>query len=574
MQRHTLTLAALFSLSAGVQAWCVSHAVTPAQDAVRYVQAAESIERNGLLQALRTRQEQPLFPATVWLTYRCSAAWRPPAPDAWTLSAQFVSAAGLVLAVLPVYGLLLSIARWPAAAIGTALFSVMAPVARLGADALSDSTHLCLLCAALWAAARWFHTNGAHKRGSNTPASPLWLLAAGMSLALASLARKEAFVLAPAIGLAMAVLQFTTWRQPWRGVAAGSITLCVGMAIVLGPFLAASDALSPRRAVARLLGHPLDVDLTNSSVGLSSQPSKHGQTKEERSSSWRTADGKRMAFDKKDSQSSIRFRGYTAAAMEFARELPKAFNYWIGAVAVWGLWTVRSRPWQPPGVLLLVFVALYSTAAIRFASHSGYLAPRHLLPLVVIGLAWAGEGAAAAMRNLECGMRNCLARLGRLVKLRDPHTTLRASQFRIPHSAFTVALLAACLPQTLAPLHVSRLGHRQAAEWLAAQEDTGTSVLDTRGFTQLFSGHKTYAFEDAKRALRDPQLAYVVVERRELGYDSRRGRTLRELLSRGAQSVACFALDMPGVEPVEVYRWTGPLPVASGEWAIPLARNN
>jgi hypothetical protein len=113
------------------------------------------------------------------------------------------------------------------------------------------------------------------------------------------------------------------------------------------------------------------------------------------------------------------------------------------------------------------------------------------------------------------------------------------------------------LPQTLAPLHASRLGHRQAAEWLASQPEKQEAVLDTRGFTSLFSGRPTYTFEQAKRALRNPRLAYIVVECRELQYDSRRGRTLRQLLATGGQRVACFAAENPGAETVEIHRWHG-----------------
>jgi hypothetical protein len=337
------------------------------------------------------------------------------------------------------------------------------------------------------------------------------------------------------------------------------------MTLVVVPYLAASDALSPRRAVARMLGRSLAVEPSEASAAAAAP-----KTPRKAAARWRTSNGQRMAFEKKDSQASLRFQGYGAALREMARELPKAFHYGVGGLALIGIWKVRRQPWRPCGVLALCFVLIYVAAAVHVAARSGYLAPRHLLPLVVVALAWAAEGA---FRSAEYGVRGAGYGVPSMSsEERKQHagwfarTTLRwHSALRTPHSALRaqsaltplVVLLAAaaCLPRTLAPLHASRLGHRDAARWLALQGEPDGTVLDTRGFTRFFSGRKTYDFEQGRLALRDPRLAYVVVERRELEYDSQRGRTLRELLSRGAVCVARFAADASHAETVEVYRW-------------------
>jgi hypothetical protein len=115
-----------------------------------------------------------------------------------------------------------------------------------------------------------------------------------------------------------------------------------------------------------------------------------------------------------------------------------------------------------------------------------------------------------------------------------------------------------CLPQTLMHFHFSRLGHRQAAQWLATEADVPGAVLDTLGWTGLYSGRDTYEFEQARTALADRQLAYVVLEQRELGFDSARSRTLRCVLRAAGEPVAEFpapALRSPNHRPVLVYRW-------------------
>jgi hypothetical protein len=582
MMRHALTIAGLLGLSCAVQAWCVARAVTPAQDAVRFIKVAQAIEHNGLLTVLRTRDEHPLFPAAVCLTHHVRGLVLPEVPDAWATSAQLAAAAALVLTVVPVYGLLLCLTRWPSAAAGALFFCLMTPVTRLGADGLSDSTHLCLLCAALWATTKWFSTwsgrfdvqcsmldvgrsgmrtehrtsNIEHPTLNDRGNAPRFgrsaaLFLAGLFLALAALARKEAVVLLPAIGLAASVLQLTAARRRWRDFLRSGLFLGLGMAVVVGPYLATSEALTPGRGLARLLGPRFSVESPDEPAAtVDNAPPKKPK---KASSRWRMSDGQRMEFAKKDSQASIRFHGYGPALRELARELPEALNYWIGGLALLGLWSARRRAWPPTGIFVLVFALVFSAAVIQFAARSGYLAPRHLLPLVVLALAWAGEGA---MASAECGVRSAEWLKHRL--------SLAYSALRTPHSALVslVVLLAAaaCLPRTLAPLHASRVGHRKAAQWLASQPGPHGAVLDTRGFTRFFSGRKTYDFAQGRQALRDPHLAYVVVERRELEYGSRRSQTLRELLARGSTCVARFAGDAAHAEAVEVYQWPGNAP--------------
>ena len=137
------------------------------------------------------------------------------------------------------------------------------------------------------------------------------------------------------------------------------------------------------------------------------------------------------------------------------------------------------------------------------------------------------------------------------------------SSFFILHSAFCIHVVVAvagiaCLPQTLIRLHESRLGHRAAGEWLAGQGDPSGTVLDTQGWTGLYSGRETYVYEETPAALGDPHLAYLVLEGREVGYQSGRSRTLCWLIESAAGPVAEFpdpATRSPNQESVVVYRW-------------------
>src|SRR5262249_53772675 len=123
---------------------------------------------------------------------------------------------------------------------------------------------------------------------------------------------------------------------------------------------------------------------------------------------------------------------------------------------------------------------------------------------------------------------------------------------------WAVVLLAAmtCLPRTLRPFNYQFTGHRQAVDWLEQRDEQAGAVLDTRGWTALYSGRKTYRYEAARTAYRDPQLAYVIVERHELEMPSDRGETMRLLLAQAGEPVARFVDARAGPEQtVCVFRW-------------------
>lgn len=513
MARRLGTLAALLALSCAVQVWMNWHAVVPAQDCIRYVLMAQTYEREGLLAGLKSESEHPLFPVLVWLTH--SAAEHLSLEIGWGASAQLTASALLVLCLVPVYFLLLRLVDQSSAAAGAVFFCVMTAVARLGADALSDSTHLLCYSGAVYCLAR-----GARER--QLLARPLWWLPAGVMIGLALLARAEAAVLLPTMLIALAGLQvFAVSRSSWPHVAAGIGLLLIGVGCVQLPCLAASGALSRQSLVARLLGRD--------------QPPEVAEPARDGSAGWRTPDGRPMAFGIKDRSVSTRFAGHAAAAQEYFKELPEAMHYWIGALALLGVWQLRGRLVGAFDRLLVLLFVTHSLAAIHFAAGLGYLSARHLLPLVPLALAPAGHAAIQAGNWW-----------------RVPPALLSR---RVGWAAVIVAAIA-CLTRTLTPLHPTRIGHRQAGQWLAAPDRAPGAVLDTRGWTALYSGRPTLRYDFAKTAYKLPDLAYVVVEQRELELDSARARTLLHMLSSAAEPVAMFEAP-PGRrdDNVLVYRW-------------------
>ena len=531
-KHHLLILAALLALACVVQVVVIRRAVVTGLDAVRFVNIARDIDRQGLPATLRSEPEQPLFPTLVFVVHEGWRATIGQSRNSWVGSARLAAAVAIVLAVIPLYLAMLRLVGPAAAVAGSLFFCLLPEVSRLGADAISDSTHLLLFCVAFWAIVEYFE--GGRRKAE------AWLLLAGVAAAMAALARAEVLVLVAALAATLLLFQFIPGRsRPWRHFTAAAGMFVLGLAIVLGPYLAAAGCLRPNHALARLLGRHRAEMPAEQTAGPD----------------WQIAPAEPMSFTVREPGISIRHRGLAAAVIRFARKLADATGYWIGALALVGAGCPRRGRATSGDRFVQVFFALFALAAIGFSAVEGYLAPRHLLCLVVAAMAPAGYGAikvGGRLGDLVCGGRGLPSGMA------SPLLGNRASPVALA-KALVVALAAiACLPQTLAGLHSSRLGHRLAGEWLATEAGTPGRVLDTVGWSGLYSGRPTYGYARARRAIAGGRLAYVVVERRELGFDSDRGRTLRYLLESAAEPAAAFPqsrLRKHNQRVVLVYRW-------------------
>ncbi len=563
MRRHFVNLAFLLVLAAAVQAICVVRAVVPAQDAVRYIAMAQAMETHGVLAVVRASYQEPLYPLSTYRVHQCLQSILGEGSANWILAAQLAAAIPLVLLVLPCYGLMRMLVSRPAALVGGVFLTVLYPIARLGADGLSDSTHLLLLFTAMYLAALAWLQIESHIAAPSTTASgepdrlrgrwlAVLLLSAGSGLAIgwATLARAEALVLLPAWCLA------TLYLQPWKaGRAAVTAVSTAGFlaaaCCVLGGYLWLAEVNDTTTGMLRLTGrgNPFQEEAV---LAPRHDPLQTRQ--------FRTELGERFAFPRKDPETSLRFEGWLAASREFLKELTSGFQHWVGALALLGL-ASPSLIFRPklPTRLVGCYWVLYAVVIVVAASLLGYLASRHVLPLVIVGLGYAGEGALMTGSWLAATLahKHEKRRGGREHVLCTDGTAsgTRAAPSRpAVFSLLVIAIAAtACLVKTAAPLHAGRKPHRQAGQWLAAQPIPG-NVLDTRGWTGLISGRDTYTYESAPLAWADPDLSFVVLEQHELQHDSVRSRTMLQLLESAAERVAVFPASVPA-KGVEVYRW-------------------
>jgi 4-amino-4-deoxy-L-arabinose transferase-like glycosyltransferase len=570
-RRKTATVGALALMACLVQAWTISRAVVPAQDCVRYLIVAQGFERDGFTATVRAQPEQPLYPALVWLVHRMltDAGWI--TADNWAICLQVAAAIPLVLSVIPVYLLFCKLHGDRTALLATTFYCLLGGIARLGADGLSDSTHLALFCGALYFAARYFAVNrnglivslgnalrgvpwvtvqgGVALHGTPQRAFPTdlprrafptehhgspthnnsakWLLLCGVLTALALTARAESIVLPVAMFATLALLQVTQGRrQAWKKTLLAAATYSLGVAAVLAPYLAWCNALSPASAAARITGRggaaeaaPLN-DFNTSVRADAVEPR------------WELPGMGRLVFGKKDTSTSARFRGYLAATWKLLHELAQTLHYWVGALALVGLWIARRQLHSPLDRWMQCLCVALVLTGVYVAAHSGYLSTRHVLLLVLLSIGWAAAGLLAIADQIA-------------------RTVNGWSLLTVTFAA--IALLA-CGADCLAPLHASREAHRQAARWLNDNAERTVAVLDSRGWTALYTGRKTYRYEAAQAAFSDPALGYVVVEQAELSATSRRSETMRLLMNHAGERVARFAADS-GKHSVVIYRW-------------------
>ncbi len=530
--RWAMPVIGLLTLSIAVQALVITRAAVPELDAMRFVEEARQFDEQGFLAALRGRQDQPLFPLSVWLVHRFLLDAAGDFPAAWAISAQLAAAIPLVLTIVPVYFLSVRLLGTAAGLAGAVLFGLLPKAAQLGADGISDSSHLLWFSLAFWAVVVYLtEADDPSRRRSSR------LFWAGMATGMALLARVEVLVLWTALlGMLMLSQVFPRHRMAWPALLKGVGCLVLGTGLSFGSYLAAAGVSRPREMVDRVLGHHLPPERASP---LRSAPPLAVATV------WRLEDGQPMSFTRRDPSLSLRRHTVVAALRKSIVDLANAFNMGIGLFALVGFWQIRRRPVRPVDWLVRMFVIVYFLLAAGFAAREGYVSPRHFLVVIVAAIGCAGYG---------------LVQSGVWLASRYRRRAGASTRARGLVCSWTLVLIAAitCLSKDVPPLRATRLGHRQAGQWLARAATPG-SVLDTWGLSGFYSGRKTWRYDQPQLLLGDPDLAYVVLQQRELTFATTRSRTLRRLLELAAEPAARFADPCPvggGIgESVVVYRW-------------------
>ncbi len=538
---HWRQIGFLLLLAGTMQGWMVARNRVPAQDAAAFIQFARQFEHNSIADTLRRNPQHPLFPLAVWAEHWLFGGLVGDSSTSWLRSAQWMAALAAVLLVVPMYFAGVRLADRFLATGATALFSLLPVTARLGADALSDSTYLLFVLVGFWSGAEFLATRRAH-----------WLAVAGVGIGLAYLARPEALLLPLAFGATCVVVQCrSAWRIAWRELALAAVGLAAGMLVVAAPYVVTTGKLTPKGSVILLPGgraFAAGQDSNDARVPIAGLSDGHVVAR--LVAPLEAASGERLDFGVKHRTPAERFKGYGAAIKELTRELVEGLHYIFGLLVLVGISQARRQPANLFAALLAVVFAL---VLVPFASRAGYIASRHVLSIVCMGSFVAARGGWMLAGVLATTWGRATARLRGLA------CSAELSNDEIARRRLAGVLLAAagvfCLPRNAVALHASREAHAEAGSWLAEHASAMAVVLDSRGWTALYSNLPSYNYHGARIAIEDPRLEFIVVERSEFDGDEPRAATLRYLLGAAGQKEAEFRTAAFPDETVQVFRW-------------------
>lgn len=556
--RHVRSMAMLFLLASAVQVYLVGRCTLPAQDVLRSIQAAQELERHGLLKVLRENPESPFFGSAVLVVRKTLVGLGWLDPRDWARAAQITSAAAQALCVIPVYAVMALARSAFLAWIGSLYFIALAVPARLGADGLPDSLHLLLALMAAYAFAVYFlrgtdsiadRTTGANPEEHATartspghrPALLLWV-AAGFS-GMAILIRPEGVVIPVAAGMLMvagALSRRCATSLRFAMACLSIIAVACGMFVM--PYLALSGVRSVSAAKNRLLGHhqrPFELHLNQTNLELAQPPVREVWFVQQRDKVTQ------MRFGKKDPTSTERVITVASSAGRFFRELAEGFQYVVGGLALLGYGAAFRAKKHIVDRFLLTATSLLLAICLVYCLRQGYLSSRHLLLVIAFTLPWAADGTKALAGTLHRRVSQS-AWLGERKRFSEEWVS---------------GWVAATLTLLLAIPHCNSLRgletpHREAASWLNEHASPDDAVLDSRGYSGLLTGLTTYGYEVAQTAFSDPNLRFIVVRQEELEYDTRRASSLNSLLRiAGTEEARFFTKSGNSQREVIVYRW-------------------
>ena len=539
---HGRRILLLLLLAVLVQSWMVARNDIPAQDSLVFLRFARQFQHQPFWDTLRSNSQHPLFPIFIWLFHHVFGGCLGSDANAWIRSAQCVAAIATIVLAVPMYLAGLRLGGAELATSATAVFTVLPLTARMGADALADSTYLLFMLVACWSSIEFLLT---HRL--------CWAAIAGTATGFAFLARPESLVLPLAVAVTLVLTRvWSGWQGHWLRLIGACSCGLGAMILVTLPYLMGIGRPTPKRSL-NLLPHGAALfarfDTTGGRPALRTLNDGRSIVAPARPTALPPPPDGMLDFALQHRQQEQRSLGYAAAGRELARELVEGLHYVIGMLAVIGVFKAERRP---ANLLCSTLAILFLGLLLQFASRSGYVASRHVVTVICLGCYAAARGGQVL-----------IGAIARLVENWCRFTSTAPASLQVlidrVQRRWAVALIvivsATCLPKSLKSLHQSREAHVAAASWLADHAAADSIVLDSRGWASLLAGISAYDYNGARLAFQDPRLAYVVLEDTELKDDRPRGSTLRHLLGLAGQKLAEFRSTHSSSESVEIFGW-------------------
>ncbi len=525
-------------VSAVVHLIVAARACAPAQDTIRFMNYSRRLLNEPVARVLTSEGQHPLFPVLGALVTRCMI-WLGAEPTATTYwrCLQLTSALAGVLVIPALFWIAERVAGRVAAIWGTAIVAFSPRVVGVGADGLSDSLHLVLVAWALVCLCR------AAERVDD--GGKLWWGLGGILGGLAFLTRPEG-ALAVAVALVVLGLAAVAKRHRRAAVLRGVTTAAALLAVFVGGFFLLTGRLSTKASVARMVGLQVaEAESTNVAVivGPFSSPQRTAPFKRRPlfdNVVYVGSDGGRMAqdsFPEPHRPSEGDGHGPLPAGLnlwtavhEYVKELSSATQYVGLVLACLGVPVAMRRRLNGPGAALLAIFVCFTCVLLRLYLTSGYISMRHLLVPVLCLVPFVGEGAVWLIDQFAPWAGR------RLLGSASHRRRARA----IALGCLLGGLLICYIPVYWKPLHASRAGAMAAAQWLFQQAQPGDAVFDAHLISGAMAGLPTYGLAALPHAVRDPRLAFVVVDRSDLWREDHPYDRIRAFVRERGREVARF----------------------------------
>lgn len=457
-----------------------------ALDSVTFIEIARALPADPVA-VMRGEDQHPGYPGLVLGAHALLnglARSGAETPESWIVAGRLVSISAGVGCVLLVWLITRRMYCNRVADIASLLTAGLPALRQNAADALSDTPHLCAYLAAAWLAQEGFARQ-----------SWRWFLAAGAVSGCAFWIRPEGLSVALVVGALLLVnllWNLRSWRIPCASLAA----LACGTLLVVGPYVILAGKLTSKKDPLSTAQKPSGFEMPFMTAPPSPDVAANQAEQQafEVVAELHISPGIAITAPPTGSIAS-RVPG---AIKKYFEELAYGFGY-----VVWIPWAVghfapyRLRPLRSSLVLLLGLGLLHSALIIWLEITAGYLAHRHVMPIIAI----ATPAAAAGIELLGRGFG----------------VVVRRSDWS-PQWAFTIALVlvAIALPFATRPINVVATPLVEASDWVRFHSTPGQSILANSIYPRFYSrlDGPLYGIEvtDLNAALRDLRPDFVLLD--------------------------------------------------------------
>jgi hypothetical protein len=498
-------LAAALLLSAALSLLLVLRSPCIGKDGPTFIRLAQDLARD-FPGAVRAADQHPGYPMLLLGAHGMGGLLGAPEGNAaWAVAGRVVSALFGLLTVLAAWWLARRLFDDRVAGIAAVLIAALPLFCESASDVRSDSPHLffyllsaCLLVEGLQRG-RW-----------------AWFLAAGAAGGLAFWVRPEGLTPAVAGGLLLAWRLLRRPEQRARALVWG-LCLLLGTAALVLPYVAVKGKFTAKKDLTQVVR-----DDAAPTPAATVAP----------------ADGKAAAPIIASAPASAAPSKSSRAAAGFVRMADRVLHglrYFLLIPVLLALFAPRRLRAQSDA---LAFAATLAAVVVLLLMAvflvGGYLAERHVMPLVALGAIWAGAGIAW----LGARAPEWLAARGRVA------AGWRAEVLCAAMAGLCVLLL---LPRSVRPPYAHTAGLRSACLWVRAQATPGDALIANTHWAPFYAELPGSAFSWEEGVRDELDCAPATRYRFIVLYSRQDGWRLREHAALSAYR-AVPASEMPGAD--------------------------